>query len=180
MASFLALTGCAEHKHDMEVYVVKSGEMITMMDDMRIWLDIKESSNHDCAMPLFLCVFIDTYQKSGFPYTLRVASRYSGETKDTAKILGLKMKIGSEQEMDMLGKNQDKIEISHNPPADPARPGTIRIPLGDKLPFQEGLQVTCTMTFQLPNSKAINTVKYVFVGTTKRHVYTTMDALGSV
>ena len=130
IASLLVLSACAEHTNDREVYFSKSGGR-TIMDDFRIGLKIRETHHYDCSMHLLFYVFIDTYQESGFPYTLLVAARYSGETKDTTKILGLKMRIESEQEIDLLGKNQDKIEI----PYDSARSSTIRLPLGSKLSF---------------------------------------------
>ena len=164
VASFLALTGCAEHKHDSEGYVYKEGN-IFRMDDFQIGLEIygTRTDLDKSVRSSIHFLWTDTSVKDGFPYTLHVVSRYSGETKDTTKILGLKMRIDSEQEVDLLGKNQDKIEISYNPPADPARPGTIKLPLGDKLSFWPGQRVTCTITFQPPNSKEIYTTKYVFM-----------------
>ena len=178
IVSFLALSACAEHKHDSEIYLHKEDNTFRM-DDFRMGLVINPTHYTDCddnELYMILCLFTGSYQKSGYPYTLLVASRYSGETKDTTKILGLKMRIESEQEIDLLGKNQDKIEISYDPPADPASPGTIGLPLGNKLSFWPGQRVAFTMTFQPPNSKEIYTTKYVFEGTTDKFIYTAMDS----
>ena len=88
IASFLALTGCAEHTHDREDYVDKEGN-IFRMDDFKIWLEIygTRTDLDKNVRSSIRFLWTDTSVKDGFPYTLHVVSRYSGETKDTTKIL---------------------------------------------------------------------------------------------
>ncbi len=172
----VALSGCAEHKHHREVYVSKSGGYRTI-GDFRIRLMVLETHKNKLEGAFSKLVFLmsNTNEESGFPYELLVVSDYSGESKEATRILGLEMQVGSEMTVNLLTTRQNLIEISNTPVAE-----TIYLPLGDRLPFRDGQQVTFTMIFQPPGSEETTTVKYVFEGTTKTNVYTTGDVINSV
>ena len=181
IAIFITLSGCAEHKHHSEGYVVKSGKEYNV-NYFRIWLVVsaKHSNSDKDKWSQFKFLFSDTHEESGFPYTLLIGSRYTGELKETAKIFDLKMKVGAAKEVDLLRDHKAVMEIAYDPPTNSKIPGTVELPLGDQLNFSEGQQVTFTMTFRAPDDKRTQILKYVFEGKTKDHTYTTMDIINSV
>ncbi len=181
ITAFLTLSGCAEHEHFSETYVLKSGRQY-YVNDFRIWLVLgaKHSHYNKDKWSQIKYLFTDTHEESGYPYTLLIGSRYTGKLKETAKIFDLKMKVGDQEEIDLLRQHKAVLEIAYDPPTNPLMPGTMEFPLGDQLPFQEGQQVTFTMTFRAPDNKQTQILEYTFEGKTKNHTYTTMDVINSV
>ncbi len=181
ISAFFLFSGCGEHEHYSEAYVLKSGKDYNV-NYFHIWLTVGAKHSHSDLdqWSQFKFLFKDTHEASGYPYTLLIGSRYIGDLKETAKIFDLKMKVGAAKEVDLLRNHQAVMEIDYDLSTDSPIPGTVELPLGDQLNFSEGQQVTFTMTFRPPDSKRTQILKYVFEGKAKHHTYTTMDLINPI
>ncbi len=176
------MSGCAEHIHHREYYV-KTSAAEFKTHDFSIRTAILTSTRLDRGIPsnwfaaLLFSAFFDTVQTTGYPFQLFIKSRYTGNEADTTRIVELHLQRGNGQKVDLLESGE--MVIDHHQSPDSSAAGTINLPLDDKLWFQEGEEITVTMSFIPPRSAEVQTFSVVFIGKKKEHRYTFTDILNS-
>lgn len=107
-------------------------------------------------------VFFDSVAYVRAPHTLYVSTAYYGTTEDTAEIHGITMQVDEQAPIVLHGRDETPIELAFGPWLDHAVSASFQLPLGEKLPFVDGQQVTVEVTFVPPESTKTHSIRTVF------------------
>ncbi|MEM9380577.1 MAG: hypothetical protein AAGB93_11560 [Planctomycetota bacterium] len=169
---------CGEHTHEVEDYVHKPGQpphaLQTELGPFRLRTAI--SGSNTTSRPAST-VMTDSQGRLAGPYTLHVITSYYGETRDVCSVLEVSMQIGRRPPVVLHSINDGEVDVTFEPWLDHAVSGSHRIPLGDRLPFQEDDEVHFTVAFRPPGTDQVHRLRTSYVGRKRRTTTSKLETL---
>lgn len=169
---------CGEHTHEVEDYVHMPGQpphaLCAELGPFRLRTAI--SGLNITSRPAST-VLTDSRGRLVGPYTLHVVTSYYGEPQDVCSLLEVTMQIGRRPRVVLHSMNDVEVDVTFEPWLDHAVSGSHRIPLGDRLPFQEDDEVQFTVVFRPPGSDQVHRLRTSYVGRRRRTTTSKLETL---
>ena len=164
LLAMLGTTGCGDSIQHMERYVRDVGNPGSSFAEEigRFHIQLLLRGTREETPDSRDSVFFDSVAFVRAPYTLHVSTTFYGTTEDTAEIRSITMQVNGQVPVMLHGNDAAPIQLAFVPWLEHAVAANLEVPLGERLTFVDGQNVTIDVEFAPPESTESYSIRTVF------------------